>query len=312
MKTIGIIGGAGFIGSHITRKFLSEGYRVRVSASDIGNAAKYAHLHDLPGADRMELVQLDVRDRSQLAAFLPGCHIVVHSGTPFQLDVKDPQAELFEPTVQGTRNFLDAAKALPGLEKVVMVASVAAYNSDFPMLPKGKQPGDRVTEADAPYLGGESHPYAQAKFIANRTVDEFIAANPDLGFPIVSVSPVGVMGAALSQRTDATSMGLQYLIKNRIAPNPFIQMIYDNDVEWSMVDVRDVADAVYKAATLPGLHGRNYLLASESYRVSDMHELLNGRAAVNAPSIVYDSTLAQNELGVRFRPMSGTLASCAG
>lgn len=43
MNTAGIIGGAGFIGSHITRKFLAGGYRVRVSASDITNSAKYAH-----------------------------------------------------------------------------------------------------------------------------------------------------------------------------------------------------------------------------------------------------------------------------
>ena len=62
-RTVGVIGGAGFIGSHVTKKFLDEGYRVRVSASDSANTAKYAHLD----------------------AFLPGCHIVVHGGTPFQL-----------------------------------------------------------------------------------------------------------------------------------------------------------------------------------------------------------------------------------
>lgn len=311
MKTIGIIGGAGFIGSHVTRKFLSEGHRVRVSASDIANAAKYAHLQALPGAERLELVQLDVRNPAQLDAFLPGCQIIVHGGTPFQLDVKDPQAELFEPTVQGTRNFLAAVKKTPGLEKVVMIASVAAYNSDFPMLPKGKQPGDCVSEADPPWLNPQSIPYAQAKYVANEVVNAFVADNPDLSFEITSVSPTGVMGAALSQRTDSTSMGLQYLIKNRIAPNPFIQMIYDNDIEWSMVDVRDVADAVYAAATLPGLHGRNYLLASESYRISDIHAMLNHRAPAHPGSIVYDSALAQRELGVRFRPVSETLASCA-
>lgn len=311
MKTIGIIGGAGFIGSHVTRKFLSEGHRVRVSASDIANTAKYAHLQSLPGAERLELVQLDVRNPAQLEAFLPGCQIVVHGGTPFQLDVKDPQAELFEPTVQGTRNFLAAVKKTPGVEKVVMIASVAAYNSDFPMLPKGKQPGDCVSEADPPWLSDQSHPYGQAKFIANREVKAFIAANPNLPFAITSVSPTVVTGKPLSQRADSTSVGVQHLFKHRIAPNPFIQMLYDSDADWSMVDVRDVADAVYAAATLPGLHGRNYLLASESYRVSDVHAMLNHRAPAHPGSIVYDSALAQRELGVRFRPVSETLASCA-
>lgn len=309
VKTAGIIGGAGFIGSHVTRKFLAEGYRVRVSASDPANTAKYAHLSSLPGAERLEVVALDVRDRAQLDRFLPGCHVVVHGGTPFQIEVPDPQRDLLDPTVRGTRNFLDAASDLPGLDKVVMIASVAAYNTDFPLLPKGKAPGDRVTEADAPYLNAESHPYAQAKFIANRTVSEFIEAHPDLAFGITSVSPVGVMGAALSQRSDSTSMGLQYLFTHLIAPNPFIQMFYDQDIEWSIVDVIDVADAVYQAATTPGLHGRNYVLASESYRVSDVHAMLNGRPPANAPRIVYDSALARQELGVRFRPARETLES---
>ena len=35
MKTVGIIGGSGFIGSHTTKQFLKEGYNVKVSATDI-------------------------------------------------------------------------------------------------------------------------------------------------------------------------------------------------------------------------------------------------------------------------------------
>jgi dihydroflavonol-4-reductase len=44
MKTIGIIGGAGFIGSYNTQKFLNEGYKVKVSTTDISNKSKYEHL----------------------------------------------------------------------------------------------------------------------------------------------------------------------------------------------------------------------------------------------------------------------------
>ncbi|BAX81756.1 NAD-dependent epimerase/dehydratase family protein [Labilibaculum antarcticum] len=35
MKKVGIIGGSGFIGSHTTKKFLQEGFKVRVSTTDI-------------------------------------------------------------------------------------------------------------------------------------------------------------------------------------------------------------------------------------------------------------------------------------
>ncbi len=186
---------------------------------------------------------------------------------------------------------------------------MASFNTDFPMLPQGKVAGDRITEADPPFHNPASHPYAQAKFAAHQVVSEFITANPDLGFTITTVAPVGVMGAALSGRADSTSMGIQYLFKNWIAPNPFLQMLYDQDVEWANVDVADVAEAIYQAATRAGLHGRAYLLASESYRVSDMHAMLNGRPAGHGPSIVHDSALAQQELGMRFRPVQESLES---
>ena len=54
-----------------------------------------------------------------------------------------------------------------------------------------------------------------------------------------------------------------------IAPDAFIQSLYDNDVPFSIVDVRDVAQAIFNSAITKGLHGKNHLLASETYRVSD-------------------------------------------
>ena len=102
-------------------------------------------------------------------------------------------------------------------------------------------------------------------------------------------------------------MGIQYLFKNNIAPNPFIQMFYDNDIEFAIVDVKDVAEGIFKAATTSGLHGRNYLLSSESYHVSDVHAMLNGKDPLNAPQVVYDSGKAQRELGVKFGPARRTL-----
>jgi len=40
MKKVGIIGGAGFIGSYNTKKFLREGYKVKVSTTDLSNKEK--------------------------------------------------------------------------------------------------------------------------------------------------------------------------------------------------------------------------------------------------------------------------------
>ncbi len=107
MQTVGIIGGSGFIGSYITKIFLEENYKVKVSSTDINNKSKYEHLLTLTNAENLEILPLDVRDKSALENFVKGCDIIVHGGTPFQLDVKDPQKELLDPTVTGTRNFLE-------------------------------------------------------------------------------------------------------------------------------------------------------------------------------------------------------------
>jgi len=47
MKTVGIIGGSGFIGSFNTQKFLNEGYKVKVSTTDLSKKEKYEHLLSL-------------------------------------------------------------------------------------------------------------------------------------------------------------------------------------------------------------------------------------------------------------------------
>jgi nucleoside-diphosphate-sugar epimerase len=221
MKEVGIIGGSGFIGSYNTKKFLDEGYKVKISTTDLSKKEKYEHLLSLKNAENLEITQLDVENKQELLDFLKDCEIVIHGGTPFQLDVKDLQKELFDPTIKGTENFLEAVLKTPGIEKVVFIASVAAYNTSFPFLPQGKKEGDQITEEDAPFMSEEGIPYAQAKFIANQAVNKFIADHPDLSFEISSVSPVGVMGKSLSNRQDSTSTGIQFLFKNKIAPNPF-------------------------------------------------------------------------------------------
>ncbi len=307
MKTVGIIGGSGFIGSHTTHIFLKEGYNVKVSVTDIKKSEKYQHLFNLENTDNLNISAVRVEDLGTLKDFISDCEIVVHGGTPFQLDVKDPQTELFDPTIKGTENFLKAISETPSIEKVVLIASVAAYNTNFPLPAGSKNPNDTFNEKDTPFMSEESHPYAQAKFLANQTVEKFIKENPKLSFEIISVSPVGVMGKSLSNREDSTSTGLQFLFKNKIAPNPFVQMLYDINAEMAIVDVRDVAEAIFKAATTSGLHGKNYLLSSETYSVSDMNLMLNHQAPKNKASVVYENTLAINDLGMKFRPVQETL-----
>ena len=311
MQTVGIIGGSGFIGSYVTQIFLEENFKVKVSSTDINNKSKYEHLLSLNNANtNLEIFPLDVRDKEALENFVKDCDIIVHGGTPFKLDVKDPQTELMEPTVQGTRNFLEVISKSKQLKKVVLIASVAAWNTSFPLNPATYPANHIFTEQDTPYMSDQDHPYAQAKFLADQEVRKFIADHPDLSFEITSVSPTWVIGNPLSDRPDSTSMGMQYLIKNKIAPNPFVEMLLATDATFSMIDVRDVAEAIYQAATTNGIHGKNYLIANESYKVSDISLMLNNGNPLNEATIVYDSSLAKKDLGIAFIAAKQTLNHC--
>lgn len=300
METVGIIGGSGFIGSYITKIFLEENFKVKVSSTNIKNPSKYEHLFNLDNAANLKIAPLDVRDKNILGNFVNGCEIIVHAGTPFILDSGDPQSEIMEPTILGTRNLLEIIEKSENCRKVIFLSSVASWNTSFPMAPSFYPSRHVFTEQDTPFMNGDDNPYALAKFIANAEVEVYAKKHTDTSCEIVSISPVVVIGNSLSARNDSTSIGFQYLVKNKIAPNPLIQMWFDTDAVFAMVDVRDVAEAIYRAANTPAIHGKNYLICSESYSISDMSRMINKVEPRNEPAIVYDSSLAIKDLGIAF------------
>lgn len=302
MKKVAIIGGSGFIGSHITKKFLDENFQVRVSATDISRKEKYQHLLNLPSAGNLELCQLNTQDENELKEFLNSCDILVHCGTPFQLEVQDTQKDLLDPTIKGTEMILKVVSESPQLKKAIIVASVAAINPSFPFPAEQNAPDHTYSETDEAVINETTHPYSQAKYYADQAVRKFIKDNPGIETKIISVFPTFVVGNPLSDRKDSTSAGMQFLIKNKMTPNPFMEALFQFDIAFAMVDVKDVAESIFLAATLPGLHGRNYLLSGESWAVSDISLMLNNQLPKGKRSIVYNNEQATKDLGMKFNP----------
>ena len=309
MKTVGIIGGAGFIGSHITKRFLEAGFKVKVSSTDVSNRSKYEHLLDFDNAGNLEIVPLDLRESETVKGFAEGCNIIVHTGTPFQFEMQDAQTELFEPTVKGTKELLEVARNAENLEKIIFVASVASWNTSFPMMPEGYASDHIFSEIDQPFYSENDIPYARAKYLADQSVRKFTSENRDLEFEIVTVSPVFVIGSALSNKREASSLTLLHLIKNKVTDDAFVGGLFAADPPISMVDVRDVAEAVFQSATKTNLHGKNYLLANESYKVSDISLMLNHQSPVSEAIYTYSNALAKNDLGIDFIRAGETLNS---
>lgn len=126
-----VTGGAGFIGSHLTRQLLKNGETVRVI--DNFSTGKRENLADL--IDRIELVEGDLTDPQATAAAVQGVSYILHQAAlpSVPRSVADPITTDLNNT-RGTLELLVAARDAK-VRRVVQACSSSAYG-DTPTLPK--------------------------------------------------------------------------------------------------------------------------------------------------------------------------------
>jgi UDP-glucose 4-epimerase len=126
-----VTGGAGFIGSHLVERLVSDGESVRVL--DDFSSGKRENL--VPFEGRIELVEGDMRRPADCRKACEGVEVVFHEGAVPSVpkSVENPVAS-HEANVDGTFNILMAARDAK-VRRVVYAASSSAYG-DQPDLPK--------------------------------------------------------------------------------------------------------------------------------------------------------------------------------
>jgi UDP-glucose 4-epimerase len=125
-----VTGGAGFIGSHLTKHLLSKGEKVRVI--DNFSNGKRENLEEAKGA---EVIEGDLRNRETVARALDGITHVFHQAAVGSVprSIKDP-FETMTSNVDGTLNLLWRAKET-GVRRVVIAGSSSVYG-DTPGMPR--------------------------------------------------------------------------------------------------------------------------------------------------------------------------------
>lgn len=87
----------------------------------------YEYLTSLPGAaERLKLFQAELLTVGSFDETIAGCEYVIHTASPYILDVKDPQHDLVDPALKGTLNVLQACNKSGSVKKIVLTSSVAA------------------------------------------------------------------------------------------------------------------------------------------------------------------------------------------
>jgi nucleoside-diphosphate-sugar epimerase len=131
MATYLVTGGAGFIGSNIVHQLVARGKAVRVL--DNFSTGQRENLAGV--ADRIELIEGDLRDPDSCRGAVDGVDYVLHQGAipSVQRSVDDPFTTN-DANITGTLNLLIAARDA-GVRRVVYASSSSVYG-DSPTLPK--------------------------------------------------------------------------------------------------------------------------------------------------------------------------------
>ncbi len=175
-----------------------------------------------------------------------GCDVVMHVPSPYVVDVEDPQRDLVDPALIGTRSVLAAADTA-GVKRVVLTSSAAAITDE---------PEDRIyTEADWNEKSSLTrNPYHYSKTVAERAAWDFVEENSP-SFDLIVINPTGVIGPSIGSRLSTTSKVIADLLNGGVYPAIV-------DMTFPYVDVRDVAEAHVRAAEKPEASDR-YICSNE-------------------------------------------------
>jgi len=251
--TVAVTGGSGFIAAHIIKQLLESGYRVRATVR--GAESKYPYLTTLEGAsERLQLLQADLTSEGAFDQVVAGCDYVMHTASPYIVNVKDPQRDLVDPAVHGTENVLRSCAKATSVKRVILTSSMAAI-TDEASNEKTFSETDWNTKSNL-----KRNPYYYSKTLAERAAWTFVEKQQP-GFDLVVINPFMVIGPSLGPGLNES---------NKIFAD-MMSGVYPTlmSVKWGIVDVRDVAKAHILAMQTPEAQGR-YLVSNETMTMTEV------------------------------------------
>jgi UDP-glucose 4-epimerase len=145
-----VTGGAGFIGSHVVERLLSQGHRVRVL--DNFSTGSRANLDFAKGDRRLEIIRGDLKSLAAVERAVRGVTAVFHQAAMRSVprSVADPLGANAS-NVTGTLHVLVAAARQRKKPRVVYASSSSVYG-EKPNLPKRE---DQATAPISPYAASK-------------------------------------------------------------------------------------------------------------------------------------------------------------
>lgn len=208
-----ITGGAGFFGINITRYLLARGHSV--VSYDIAD-------FDYPERSKITEIRADIRDPKTLNESMKGADIVIHAAAALPLYSAE---DIRTTDIDGTKNVCEAAQ-LNGVKRMIHISSTAVYGipDHHPLFENDKLDGV-----------GE---YGKAKIAAEDICKDFRGK----GMIVPIIRPKSFIGPE--------RLGVFALFYDWASTGHGFPMIGWGHNRYQLLDVNDLCDAVYLAATV--------------------------------------------------------------
>jgi dihydroflavonol-4-reductase len=250
-----VTGATGYVAGVLIKKLLEAGIDVHAAVRNPDRKDKLKHLDELAAnaTGNISYFKADLLVEGAYEEAMQGCEVVFHTASPFILKYDDPQKDLVDPAVKGTRNVLESVNRVPSVKRVVLTSSCAAIYGDNIDL---QQTANGVfTEKDWNTTSTLHHQsYSYSKVMAEKTAWEVAKAQDR--WDLVVVNPSLVIGPGINP--DATSASFD--IARQIGDGTLKLGAPGYNI--GCVDVQDVADVHFQAAYTPTAKGR-YVCSGE-------------------------------------------------
>jgi UDP-glucose 4-epimerase len=262
MKTL-VTGGAGFIGSNIVTLLLADGHDVTV----LDNLSS-GYRSNLASFPEVTFVQGDVRDPEAVKTAVQDCEVIYHLaasvGNVRSIEHPIQDSEI---NVLGTLQVLEAARHA-GVRKVVFSSSAGIFG-ELKTLPIRE---DHPVEPDSPYgaskLGAEKLCLAYAKLYSS--------------LECICLRYFNVFG--VNQRYDAYGNVIPIFAQRMFTGRP-LTIFGDGEQTRDFVNVRDVAQANYRASQTRGVSGAFNIASGTRVTINRLAELMGDAAGGSRPTI---------------------------
>jgi dihydroflavonol-4-reductase len=275
-KFVLVTGGNGFLAGHLIQQLLMHGYRVRATVRNESQNSISTNVQLLPYISdtlkNLEILEIDLMNSHSAweKAFMDGVEYVFHLASPYILCSQNPEVELMNPAVSGTRKILELCQSTLSVKKLILTSCMCAVADEF-------LNGKEYTEFDWNLTSSiAKNSYSFSKTSAERLAFSF-ASRPGCSFKLATVLPFVMLGPHLSPgRSSLSHRFLLWLLADKTLS------LYPN-LSYCISDVRDVAAAHIVAMESERALGR-HCLCSPAMPLSEVlqtvHEAFGGELRV--------------------------------